>query len=122
MTTRNGARLVGLLLGAAVLPACIGDHFFHASGRVVECGAQTPLVAAAISAHLDKDGFGNPPRELPDAFTTDAQGRFEIDTAEEAGAWITLTFRQAGFTQLDTQVKGAPAHPLELCMVRTAAP
>jgi hypothetical protein len=112
------------LLGVAVVPAChlLGDHFFFAEGRVVECGTTTPIRGVTVSGHLDKDDDGNAPRDLlEDTDVTDASGEFLFATAVEPEALITLTFEHAGFTSVVTQLEGTPDGPLEVCMMRETA-
>jgi hypothetical protein len=111
--------LSALLSAVATLTAC--DRFFTVHGRVVACVAETPLASVAITAHLDKDDFASS-QELPDSYTTDADGKYDIDTGNDTGAWVTLTFEKDGFARLDHQLKGAFDTTLDLCLTPATTP
>ncbi len=107
------------LVTLAVLPWLVGscEHFFYAEGKVTECGTATPVAGAKITMKVD-DGI-HTGDVLPKVSSTDAAGVFTATSDEEtASSWITLTFTKGGFNELQTQLKGNPAAPVQVCMTR----
>jgi hypothetical protein len=115
-------RLLFVIVVGVSLPWLLGgacaEHFFYAEGTVTECGAQTPVSGAKITMKVD-DGI-HTGQILPEGSVTDAKGNFVVSTGREtASSWITLTFTADGFNQMQSQLKGNPAAPVQLCMTRT---
>ena len=128
MSLRVGRAVIFVIWGAAVGAALISvsalltacDCFFDVSGHLFECGTTTPIAGATITLKVDK-GF-NTGLVVPNAGTTDAQGRFRVGENESCGSTVTLTFEKDGFMPLERQFPGAPKNDVELCMMPAAAP
>lgn len=121
--------LVRVAAAVVVLAACgasvgcyfLGDHFFRASGRVVDCSTLTPIGGADIAINVDRGD--NPGPYHPEvANATSAMGQFDLHTDLSGGTWITLTFKKAGYVPLMYQFQGAPKAPVELCITPLTTP
>ena len=114
---------------AVVLAVCgasggcpfLGDHFFEATGRVVDCTALSPVAGATIAMYVDR---GNSPGPYSPgvAYTTSATGQFDVHSDLTPDSWVTLTFQKTGYTALSHQFQGVPNAPAELCMMPSTDP
>jgi hypothetical protein len=103
------------------LPACVplGDCFLEVGATVVDCATSQPLAGVAVSEHIDM-GFHEGSTKT--VATTKADGAFALPTDQTCDAWVTLRLSRAGYTTLETQVKGSPAAPLTLCLMPATPP
>jgi hypothetical protein len=113
---RAAAALVAGSLSAGCL---LGDHFFRATGRVLDCVVLNPVADARIAVNVDR---GSAPGPVSTVYTTGAAGQFDVYLSVDTGSWVTLTFQKTGYMPLSTQVKGLPSAPLELCMTPETGP
>ena len=99
----------------------LGDHFFGATGRVVDCNTSNPIAGADITINVDR-GDEPGPYDSGVANRTTATGQFDVHTALSPGSWITLTFAKVGYTPLMYQFKGQPKASVDLCMTSSPGP
>ena len=114
---------VAAILALAGFVGCpfLGDHFFRATGRVVDCNTLNPVADAEITVFVDR-GDEPGPYDSGVANRTSATGQFDVHTALRPGSWITLIFKKAGYTPLMYQFKGQPTASADLCMIPSGSP
>ena len=99
----------------------LGDHFFRATGWVVDCDTSTPVAGADISINVDR-GDNPGPYFSGTANVTSVTGQFDVHTALSGGSWLTLTFTKAGYEPLMYQFKEEPKASVDLCMLPSTSP
>jgi hypothetical protein len=105
------ARWLPVIVLVPALSAC--DHFLQVSGRVVDCSTHEPIAGATITGHDDK---GLSTGQDLESVMTKTDGAFALDTAVNAGDWVTLRIAKVGYAVLDVPLHGMPDAPLALCL------
>jgi hypothetical protein len=108
-----------LVLLAGLVAGCIGDHFLHEQGQVIECNTKTPLVGVAIA--LD-DISSATPKRYSTIFQSDSNGEFQVDAAIQGGSTVKLSLSKDGFQTLETTIHGSSSTPLAVCLRPLTAP
>jgi hypothetical protein len=118
----RGLRFLVLFVAVASLTAChlLGDHFFEVNGQVVECESRKPIPGVTIDL-LDDQADGAVVEMA--SYTTDAHGRFSVETAlYRPYDWLTVRFSKTSFQTRQLRVEGGGDQPGEVCLVDAPAP
>ncbi len=87
----------------------------------MNCETAVPIPEAAITVRVDRGFRGSQYMGIVTYATNDV-GKFRVPSDEPCDSWLTLFFNKDGFDTLQTQIKGTPGGPIQLCMTRTVSP